>query len=87
MTTSSDIDLLLVRPNAATDEQWEEQVDDLTTTVNRWLGNDARVLEFTQQEIATRGPEEPVLNDVLHEGLTVAGKRSWLARQLRKGKI
>jgi hypothetical protein len=86
MTISSDIDLLLVRPNAITDEQWEEQVDDLTITVKRWLGNDARVLEFTQQEIATRGPDEPVLNDVLQEGLTVAGKRSWLASQLRKGK-
>jgi predicted nucleotidyltransferase len=85
MTTSSDIDLLLVRPRTAGDAEWDEQVDDLATAVTRWLGNDARVLEFTEDEIATSGHEEPVLKDVLREGLTVAGERSWLAKQLREG--
>jgi predicted nucleotidyltransferase len=85
MTTSSDIDLLLVRPRTAGDAEWDEQVDNLATAVTRWLGNDARVLEFTEDEIATSGHEEPVLKDVLREGLTVAGERSWLAKQLREG--
>lgn len=86
MTTASDVDIMLVRPDAVEDTQWEEQVNDLATTVTRWLGNDARVLEFTANEIVTAGPEEPVLQDVLREGLTVTGKRSWLTRQLRRGK-
>lgn len=86
MTTSSDIDLLVVRPHAAADAEWEDQVNDLATTVTRWLGNDTRVMEFAENEIATRGHEEPVLNDVLQEGLTVAGRRSWLTKQLRSGK-
>lgn len=83
MTPASDIDLLLVRPRAA--EAWDDQLDELATTVTRWLGNDTRVLEFTEDEIATRSREEPVLDDVLQEGLTVAGERSWLVKQLRGG--
>jgi predicted nucleotidyltransferase len=83
MTTSSDVDLLLVRPHAAAEPEWEDQVNSLTTTVTRWLGNDARVLEFTESEITTRGRDEPVLTDVLQEGLTVTGSRSWLSEQLR----
>lgn len=86
MTASSDIDLLLVRPHTAADAEWEDQVNDLAITVTRWLGNDTRVLEFSENEIATRGHEEPVLNDILQEGLTVAGTRSWLAHKLRRGK-
>lgn len=86
MTPASDIDLLLVRPRTAVDVTWDDQLDDLATTVTRWLGNDARVLEFTEDEIATSGQEEPVLDDVLQEGLTVAGERSWLVKQLRRGK-
>jgi len=86
MTAASDIDLLLVRPHAAADTEWEEQVNDLATTVTRWLGNDVRILEFTENEIATSKRHEPILNDVLQDGLTVAGRRSWLARQLRRGK-
>lgn len=86
MTPDSDIDLLLVRPRAAVDATWDDQLDDLATTVTRWLGNDTRVLEFTEDEIATSGRQEPVLDDVLQEGLTVAGKRSWLVKQLRRGK-
>jgi predicted nucleotidyltransferase len=83
MTPSSDIDLLLVRPRAAPDAEWEDQVNDLATTVTRWLGNDTRVMEFTENEVVTRGRDEPVLNDVMQEGQTVAGERSWLIKQMR----
>jgi predicted nucleotidyltransferase len=86
MTATSDVDLLLVRPHAAEELDWENQVNDLAATVTRWLGNDTRVLEFAENEIVMSGRDEPVLNDVLQEGLTVAGKRSWLTRQLRDRK-
>jgi predicted nucleotidyltransferase len=84
MTVDSDLDLLLVRPDDADADLWATQVDDLVVDVTRWLGNDARPLEFTAREIAARAHDEPVLRDVLDEGLTVAGTRSWLAEQLRK---
>lgn len=86
MTNTSDIDLLLVRPDAAADAAWEDQVNNLATTVTRWLGNDTRVLEFTANEVAKDGHNEPVLNDVLREGLTVTGSHSWLTKQVRRGK-
>lgn len=87
MTVESDIDLLLIRPDTANDELWESQVNDLVADVSRWTGNDARVLEFSASELASRGIDEPVLRDVLQDGLTVAGNRSFLARQLRSRKV
>lgn len=86
MSADSDLDLLLVRPDNADDDQWEAQVDTLVATVTRWIGNDVRPLEFTVAELADRGRDEPVLRDVLSEGLTVAGHRAWLGDQLRTGR-
>lgn len=84
MTTDSDLDLLLVRPKDVPDELWAVQVDRLVEDVSRWIGNDVRPLQFGEAQIVTRGREEPVLRDVLSEGLTVAGSRAWLSQQLRK---
>jgi predicted nucleotidyltransferase len=86
MTVESDIDLLLVRPDGVDEDRWALQVDGLAADVSRWTGNDARVLEFTAAEVASRGRDEPVLADVLRDGLTVAGRHSWLAGQVRKRK-
>lgn len=85
MTADSDLDLLLIRPDDANDLLWETQVNDLIAEVTQWTGNDTRPLEFTAAEIAARGRGEPVLRAVLDGGLTVAGSRSWLNKQLRKG--
>jgi predicted nucleotidyltransferase len=82
MTPDSDLDLLLVRPDDALEEIWGTQVEDLASDVTRWLGNDVRPLQFSAAEIVTWAGEEPVLRDVLDEGLTVAGTRAWLNRQL-----
>lgn len=85
MTADSDLDLLLIRPDHADDALWETQVNDLTAEVTRWTGNDTQPLEFTASEVAACGRDEPVLRAVLDEGLTVAGTRSWLSKQLRNG--
>jgi predicted nucleotidyltransferase len=84
MTAESDLDLLLVRPEEADDGVWETQVEDLVADVTRWTGNDTRPLEFTVAEVSSRGRDEPVLHDVVQDGLTVAGTRSWLAKHLRR---
>jgi predicted nucleotidyltransferase len=83
MTTDSDLDLLLVRPNDVPDEMWAAQVDRLIEEVSRWIGNDVRPLQFTEADLAS-GREDPILRDVLSEGLTVAGSRVWLSQQLRR---
>jgi len=87
MTVDSDLDLLLVRPDDAPDEIWDAQVEDVTFEVTRWLGNDARTLEFSVSQIVAGSGAEPVLREVLNEGFTVAGTRSWLDEQLRQAKV
>ena len=67
----SDIDIFVVRPKSVELETWDEQVADLTADVSRWTGNDARALEF--DEDAVRGSAEPVISDVLEEGIEVGG--------------
>jgi hypothetical protein len=80
-TTSSDIDIFLVRPTDIDDGLWADQVDALEAHVSRWTGNDARsyvVDEGRLQEMRA----EPVLTSVRDEGLTVYGSSSW-SRGLR----
>jgi hypothetical protein len=48
-------------------------------------GNDARDLQFTKSEIAGRDTDEPVLRDVVKEGLTVAGSRAGFTRLSASG--
>lgn len=80
-TARSDVDLLLVRPDETPEEEWAQQVTALSTAVARWTGNDAQPIEFSAGELKERGTE-PVLNDVLREGLTVFGDRAWFQRQV-----
>lgn len=82
MTIDSDIDLLLIRPDSVGEEQWAGQLLDLAASVSRWTGNDTRTLEFSVSEV--RSTPEPVLVDVVAEGITVFGKPAWLRQNLRK---
>ena len=63
---------------------WEQQVSELARQVSAWSGNDAGVVEYTDDELraAARG-SEPLLDDVSRQGLTVAGTRTWFNEQLR----
>jgi predicted nucleotidyltransferase len=81
MTVDSDLDLLLVADGDA-DEVWDEQVTALTSDVTAWTGNDTRVLEYTAAELSAHR-DEPVLGEILRDGLTVAGSHAWFQRQLR----
>lgn len=91
MTLDSDIDLLLVRASdpedrsdSANPDTWEQRVTELGRLVTAWTGNDGRVVEYTENEIREAAAAgEPLLNDVARDGLTVAGTRAWLNRQLR----
>ncbi|WP_428341242.1 nucleotidyltransferase domain-containing protein [Mycobacterium sp.] len=91
MTTGSDIDLFLVRASEPEHdsrqgnlEAWEQQVTQLARSVTAWTGNDGRVVEYTEDELrAAAAAGEPLLSDVARQGLTVAGRRAWLTKQLR----
>ena len=82
MTLHSDVDILLVRKHDSTDSVWSRQVGELAIAVTAWTGNDARVVEYTEEELSKAGTE-PMVRDVVDHGLTVAGSRAWLVKQLR----
>jgi hypothetical protein len=73
---------LLVRGREAEESIWSQQVGELATAVTGWTGNDARVVEYTIDELRRSGAEQMV-RDVADHGLTVAGSRAWLVKQLR----
>ena len=82
-TTSSDIDLFLVRPHDVSDDDWDAQVSTLERSVWRWTGNDARSLVV--DEVPLSGAvEEPVLADIRQEGLTVHGSAQWLRTVMQR---
>jgi hypothetical protein len=81
MRTGSDIDLLIVRPDEVDpdDDQWVEQVDELTSEVTGWTGNDTRPLEYGDTETRRalrRGA--PVLEAVKTEGIHLHGPSDYL---------
>jgi predicted nucleotidyltransferase len=82
MTAASDFDLMLVHTDDAPMDIWDDQVTELAADISRWTGNDTRPLEYAVSELSA-ARDEPVLRAILAEGLTVAGSRAWLVRQLR----
>lgn len=91
MTLDSDIDLFLVRASATEPDGhdhepdlWEGQVTELARLVTAWTGNDGRVVEYTEDDLAAAASaSEPLLREVAKQGLTVAGTRAWFNKQLR----
>ena len=81
MTLHSDVDIFLVRNHGSSDDVWSQQVGELATAVAGWTGNDARVVEYTLDELRTAGAE-PMVRDVVDHGLTVAGSRAWLVKHV-----
>lgn len=95
MTPDSDIDLFLIRasqPDEADHNSndpglWETQVAELNRSVTTWTGNDSRTVEYTEDDFrAAVIADEPLLGDLATQGLTIAGTRAWLNRQLHQAK-
>ena len=81
MKPNSDIDLFLVRSSEtdADDPSWTTQVRDLTTAVSRWTGNDARVLEYSDDEVDVGLRQgDRVLADIAADGVTLHGPTRFL---------
>lgn len=75
-TSASDIDLLIVRPEGCDpdDWTWSRQLSDLQALATACSGNDARVLEYSQDELALEA-QEPVLSSAYREGIELYGSR------------
>jgi hypothetical protein len=81
-TPQSDLDLLVMRPaDCEPDEPvWQQQLSTLQAHASAWTGNDARILEFGEQEL-TDGEPQQVLTDAAGDGIELYGT----LRLLRRG--
>lgn len=65
----SDIDLLLVREGAAS-EEWERQVEGLITQIRAWTGNDAQVIDVDSRRWRRMVKEaDPLVDSVNADGI------------------
>jgi hypothetical protein len=82
----SDLDVLVVRRRESNpaDEGWRIQLLDLEQSATTWTGNDTRIVEFGEEELA-KGGAEPWLEDVLRDGVELFGESRTLRRIFRTG--
>ncbi|MDQ1295358.1 MAG: hypothetical protein QG608_3243 [Actinomycetota bacterium] len=76
----SDLDLFVLRPAGLTDEdpEWVAQIEHLMDRASVWTGNDARVLQIGLDDLAVVDEPDGVLEDVLRDGIPLAGERAVL---------
>lgn len=71
----SDIDLFLVRPAGAEEDLWSEQVDALAESVRAWTGNNAGVVEVSEDELSgLRNAPPPVFGELRRDAIDLAGQ-------------
>jgi predicted transcriptional regulator len=77
--TSSDIDLLVVRPADVDpdDPSWRDQFDALADLVRRWTGNAAGIAEVSEGELPRlRKDRPPVVEEVGEDAIDLAGEEA-----------
>jgi hypothetical protein len=82
----SDLDLLFVRPAKREPDSspWAEQLTHLAQETGAWSGNDARPLEYGEEELPGLAGHERVLDDVLRDGIDLTpGAGATLKRLMR----
>lgn len=82
MSVESDLDVFLLKPDDA-GTSWDDNVEAIEEAASRWTGNDVQVLEFSTQESRGNASSEPVLRDVVHDGITILGDRLAFRRLVR----
>jgi predicted nucleotidyltransferase len=73
---NSDLDLLLVRRADVEEESpiWIEQLASLERDATKWTGNDARIVEFGEDELFQEDLED-VVGEALSKGIDIYGSR------------
>jgi hypothetical protein len=81
----SDLDLLLVRPLDIDEEvpEWREQLALLEEQATAWAGNEARILEYGEDELGDAEVRR-VIQEALADGIELFGSRRSLRRLLEK---
>jgi predicted nucleotidyltransferase len=79
MLPGSDIDLFILRDRPLT-PLWDMQVAQLLEDITKWTGNDAQVFETAVDEARANGHPEPVIDDILRDGVPVFGDTTALRR-------
>lgn len=73
-TTKSDVDLLVVFPNAVTLDGRDEFVSGLRDSVQLWTGNDAQVYDVTEAALVRQRQEaDPIVDSWAADGVVVFG--------------
>jgi predicted nucleotidyltransferase len=77
----SDLDLLVVRGKGSDpdSDRWREQLLELQRSATAWTGNDARVVEYSEQELE-QTHTDPLLSEVVADGIELYGSRRTLKR-------
>jgi len=86
MTTSSDLDVLIIRPTTVEvdgEASWHDQVDGFTHSCTLWTGNDTRILELSASEVRKGAATDRVLRAIARDGIHLGGPTSYLSRYLR----
>jgi hypothetical protein len=75
-SSASDLDILIVRRRDCDADAgiWRTQLDALQRAATSLTGNDARVLELGQEDLGGKR-SQPVLKDVLREGIALVGSK------------
>lgn len=75
-SVSSDVDLLVVRPELIDDELWVRQLIELGQKVYLWSGNSCEIIDYTQDELQTlRKKKDPLVQSLLREAIVISGAR------------
>ncbi|HSK51080.1 MAG TPA: nucleotidyltransferase domain-containing protein [Solirubrobacterales bacterium] len=85
--TGSDLDLFLVRRADVAEElpAWAEQLAALEWSATEWTGNDARVIEFGEEELFGEDLKG-IVGNALSEGIDLYGSRRRFRSSLSKRK-
>lgn len=82
MRNDSDIDLLFVVPDGASDHLYEA-ISDLAVDAYRLTGNDVRPMIYEVSEV----DRAPVFDSIDREGVHIIGDSHWLSRALRASAV
>jgi len=79
---ASDVDVFVVRPNDANDAPWSEQLRSLRARIHEWTGNQAEILEYSENEVtAGMRNHDPVLAEIQSSGIPISGPPNYLEGQ------
>jgi predicted nucleotidyltransferase len=73
---SSDIDLLVVRPDSvdSEDRAWRDQLHQVAVAIERWTGNHASISEVGEEELrGLASARRPIVDELEQAAITVAG--------------